>query len=57
MLQDLNYDEIVEEKQYNFWTLSSAIGGTMGLWTGLSCLALLQFVEVILTFNGLRIYF
>lgn len=45
-IQDTNTQYITEQAKYDFWTFMSVLGGAFGLWTGLSVLALVQFVEV-----------
>ena len=43
---DLSLEEIYEEKQLSVETFLSSIGGSLGLWVGLSIISLVEAFEV-----------
>ncbi|XP_055886446.1 degenerin mec-10-like isoform X1 [Biomphalaria glabrata] len=46
--QDLNFEERSDQANYEFTTLLSDIGGSIGLWIGLSILSLFEIVDLLL---------
>lgn len=47
-LQELNYESVVESPAQDVWVLLSNIGGTLGLYVGMSFLTLGEFAELFL---------
>ncbi|CAL1540642.1 unnamed protein product [Lymnaea stagnalis] len=45
--EDLNYEELVDQPNYEFTNLLSDIGGSIGLWIGLSVLSLFEIVHLL----------
>ncbi|XP_055887095.1 amiloride-sensitive sodium channel subunit alpha-like isoform X2 [Biomphalaria glabrata] len=45
--EDLNYEELSEQEDYTTTQLLSDIGGTIGLWIGLSVLSLFELVNLV----------
>ncbi|XP_059163600.1 amiloride-sensitive sodium channel subunit alpha-like [Physella acuta] len=46
--EDLHYEELTDQPNYEFTNLLSGIGGSIGLWIGLSVLSLFEIVHLIL---------
>lgn len=45
--EELNKQLIVESPKYDIWGLLSNIGGTLGLYVGISVITLFEIIEVI----------
>ncbi|ESO89679.1 hypothetical protein LOTGIDRAFT_218777 [Lottia gigantea] len=45
--EDLNYENITEEEDYETAQFISDVGGTVGLWIGLSILSIFELVELV----------
>lgn len=47
-IQELNYEEISETEAISFLDLFSTVGGTLGLWAGVSILTVGEFAELVM---------
>ncbi len=48
IFQELNYETIVEQAALDVWDLLATIGGTLGLYVGVSFLTVGEFFELAL---------
>ncbi|CAL1540641.1 unnamed protein product [Lymnaea stagnalis] len=46
--EELNFEELEEQIDYEFTQLMSDVGGTIGLWIGLSILSIFELFHVLL---------